>query len=113
MSLSTIEAEFVAASEMTREMLGLCEMRSEVGIAPAVPMELHVDNQAAISQAAGDASSMKARDINFRLKFLCNLSRRGVITETYLKSKLMLADLLTKAHDAAKLITFRGLMRIV
>ena len=37
MSLSTMEAEFVAASEMACKMLGLCEMLSEVCIAPVIP----------------------------------------------------------------------------
>ena len=54
---------------MAREMLGLREMLSEIGIAPAVPMQLHVDNQAAISQIAGEASSLKAKHVDVRSKF--------------------------------------------
>ena len=67
-----MEAEFVAASEMARELLGLREMLSEVGMAPALPMKLYVDNQAAISQILGEASSVKAKHIDVRLKFLCD-----------------------------------------
>uniref|UniRef100_A0AAV1U6F0 RNase H type-1 domain-containing protein n=1 Tax=Peronospora matthiolae TaxID=2874970 RepID=A0AAV1U6F0_9STRA len=47
-SLSTMEAEFVA-----RELLGLREMLCEVGVEPALPMQLWVDNQAVITQIAG------------------------------------------------------------
>ena len=57
-SLSTMEAEFVAASKMAREMLGLREMRIKIGIAPAVPMQLYVDNQTAISQIAVEVSPL-------------------------------------------------------
>ena len=71
-SLSTMEAEFVAASDMARELLGLREMLSEVGIAPALPMKLYVGNQAAISQISGEASLVKAKHIDVRLKFLCD-----------------------------------------
>ena len=63
-SLSTMEAEFVAASEMARELLGLCEMLSEVGMAPKLSMKLYVDNQAAISQISGEALSVNAKHID-------------------------------------------------
>ena len=39
-SLSTMEAEFVTASEMGREMLGLREMLSEISIVPSGPRRL-------------------------------------------------------------------------
>uniref|UniRef100_A0AAV1TTK9 Reverse transcriptase Ty1/copia-type domain-containing protein n=1 Tax=Peronospora matthiolae TaxID=2874970 RepID=A0AAV1TTK9_9STRA len=90
-SLSTMEAEFVAASEVARELLGLREMLCEI---------------------AGEASSLKAKHVDVRLKFLCDYSRRGIITASYVRSEQMLADLLTKALDATKLSTLRALVRI-
>ena len=50
-SLSTMEAEFVAASEIARELIGLRQMLGEVGMAPVVPMLMHTDNQAAITRS--------------------------------------------------------------
>uniref|UniRef100_A0AAV1VE12 Uncharacterized protein n=1 Tax=Peronospora matthiolae TaxID=2874970 RepID=A0AAV1VE12_9STRA len=47
-SLSTTKDEFVASLEIARKILGLREMLTVVGIAPVIPMKLHVDNQAAI-----------------------------------------------------------------
>uniref|UniRef100_A0AAV1SYJ7 Polyprotein n=1 Tax=Peronospora matthiolae TaxID=2874970 RepID=A0AAV1SYJ7_9STRA len=111
-ALSTMEAEFVAASEVAREVLGLREMLREVGLEPALPMQLHVDNQAAISQIAGEASSLKAKHVDVRLKFLCDFARRGVVVAIYVRSEQMLADLMTKALDATKLRTLRELMCI-
>uniref|UniRef100_A0AAV1VB80 RNase H type-1 domain-containing protein n=1 Tax=Peronospora matthiolae TaxID=2874970 RepID=A0AAV1VB80_9STRA len=43
-SLSKLEAEFVAASAIAREMLGVREMLMEIGLAPALPMQLQVVN---------------------------------------------------------------------
>ena len=106
-----MEAEFVAASEVARELLGLREMLCEVGIEPALSMQFRVDNQAAIAQIAGEASSLKAKHVDVRLKFLCDYSRRGH-TASYVRSEQMLADLLTKALDATKLSTLRALVRI-
>ena len=69
-SISTMEAEFVAAREVAREIIGLRQMLMEIGMAPVVPMLMHVDNQAAISQIEGEASSSKAKHIDVKHKFI-------------------------------------------
>uniref|UniRef100_A0AAV1UQN3 Integrase catalytic domain-containing protein n=1 Tax=Peronospora matthiolae TaxID=2874970 RepID=A0AAV1UQN3_9STRA len=99
-TLSTMEAEFVAASETARELLGIREMLGEVGMAPELTMTLHVDNQAAIRQLDGEATSMKAKHIDVRVKFVCDFVRRGVIKAQYVHTDEQLADALTKALDA-------------
>uniref|UniRef100_A0AAV1V3X7 Reverse transcriptase Ty1/copia-type domain-containing protein n=2 Tax=Peronospora matthiolae TaxID=2874970 RepID=A0AAV1V3X7_9STRA len=111
-ALSTMEAEFVTASEVAHEVLGLREMLREVGLDPALPMQLHVVNQAAISQIANEASSLKAKRVDVRLKFLCDFARRGVVVAICVRSEKMLVDLMTKALDATKLRTLRELMCI-
>ena len=50
--------------------------------------------------------------MDVRYKFLCDYSRRGVITARYLSSEDMLADLLTKALDATKLAVLRRMVRL-
>ena len=107
-----MEAEFVAAREVARELLGLREMLREVGVESKRPMQLRVDNQAAIAQIAGEASSLKAKHVDVRLKFLCDYSRRGIIAAIFVRSDQMLADLFMKALDATKLSTLRALVRI-
>ena len=68
-------------------------MLMEVGLAPALLMQLRFDNQAAISQIAGEASSQKAKHVDVRHKFLCDFARCGIIVARYVRSELMLADL--------------------
>uniref|UniRef100_A0AAV1VBP2 Polyprotein n=1 Tax=Peronospora matthiolae TaxID=2874970 RepID=A0AAV1VBP2_9STRA len=102
-SLSTMEMEFVAASEQARELLVTREMLNEIGKPPALPMVLHVDNQAALKQLAGGTSFLKAKHIDSRTKFVCDFARRGIIVSQYVRSEQQLADLLTKALDAFKL----------
>ena len=111
-SLSTMEAEFVAASEQVRELLGIREMLCEIGKPPMLPMALHVENQAALKQLAGEASSLKAKHIDVRLKFVCNYARRGVVAAQYVRSELQLADLLTKTLDAAELAELCKLLQL-
>uniref|UniRef100_A0AAV1TLG6 RNase H type-1 domain-containing protein n=1 Tax=Peronospora matthiolae TaxID=2874970 RepID=A0AAV1TLG6_9STRA len=90
-SLSTIEAELVAAIQVACELVGLREMLCEVGI-------------------AGETSSLKAIHVDVRLKLHCDYSRRGIITASYVRSKQILADLFTKALDEA--LDMRALVRI-
>ena len=72
---------------------------------------MHVDNQAAIRQLEGEASSITAKHIDVRVKFVCDFARRGIVLTQYVRSEQMLADLMTKALDATKISKLRALMR--
>ena len=99
----TIEAEFKAESEVTQKLLGVREILCEIGMVPTLPMLIHADNQAAIRQLEVEASSLKAKHIDIRVKLVCDLSRRVIVMAKHLLSEDMLANLLTKALDAHKL----------
>uniref|UniRef100_A0AAV1VLL3 Uncharacterized protein n=1 Tax=Peronospora matthiolae TaxID=2874970 RepID=A0AAV1VLL3_9STRA len=107
-----MEAEFVAASEQVLELLGIRDMLCEIGKPLMLPMALYVDNQAALKQLAGEASSLKAKHIDVRLKFVCDYARRGIAAAQYLRSELQLADLLNKALDAAELAELCKLLQL-
>ena len=100
----------MAALETARELLGIRELLMEVGLAPSLPVKMHVDNQAAIHQIEGEASSMRAKHIDVRLKFVKDFARRGILMPCYVQSELMLADMLTKAIDQHKLDKLRLLL---
>ena len=57
--------------------------------------------------------SLKAKHIEVRVKFVCDVARCGVVLVQYVRSEQMLADLLTKALEATKLAKLRALMRVV
>uniref|UniRef100_A0AAV1UA30 Uncharacterized protein n=1 Tax=Peronospora matthiolae TaxID=2874970 RepID=A0AAV1UA30_9STRA len=78
-SLSIMEGKFVAASEVARELLGIREMLCKFGAVPKLPMSMHFDNQAAIRQLEIEASSLKAKHIDVRVKFVYNFARRGIV----------------------------------
>uniref|UniRef100_A0AAV1VNI7 Uncharacterized protein n=1 Tax=Peronospora matthiolae TaxID=2874970 RepID=A0AAV1VNI7_9STRA len=56
---STMEAQYVVASEQARKPLDIREMLCKIRKLPVLPMPLHVDNQAALKQLAGEESSLK------------------------------------------------------
>ena len=111
-SLSTMKAESVAASDFSRELLGVRKMLSKIGMAPELPMLMHVNNQAAIRQIEGEVSSLKAKYIDVRVELICDFARRGIVRAQYVRSELMLADLLTKALDPPKLATLLTLVQL-
>ena len=92
-----MESELVAASEAGRELLGVRETLTEISMIPALPLMMHLDNQAAIVQTAGEEISTVAKHIDVRVKYFCNQARRGIVVPIYGKSELMLADVLTKS----------------
>ncbi|OWY96906.1 putative mitochondrial protein [Phytophthora megakarya] len=77
-SLSTMEAEFTAASVVAQELQGVRELLVEMKVKYMAPMELHVDNQVALKQLAGEQSSGKAKHIDVLIKFVGDYGRRGV-----------------------------------
>ena len=78
-SLSTMEGEFVAASEMDRDLLEIRDLLMELGLAPNLPVKIRVDNQAATRQNKGEASSLRANHIDVSLKFVNKYARRGIL----------------------------------
>ena len=78
-------------------------MLSEIERPPALPMLLNVNNKEDLKQLAGEASSLLAKHIDIRMKSVCDNVCREIVLSQYIRSELQLADLLTKALDAAKL----------
>ena len=106
----TMDVKFVAASEVACELFMLHQMLGEVGMEPVVLMLMHVDIQAAISQIEGEASSIKAKYIDVRYKYLRDLPRRSIITAQHARYDLIITDLMMTPLDATKLVTLRSLM---
>ncbi|OWZ15971.1 putative mitochondrial protein, partial [Phytophthora megakarya] len=106
-SLSTMEAEYTAASVMATEILGVRELLGELGLEAEEPLPLRVDNRAALKQLDGESSSTKAKHIDVRVKFVGDYTKKGVLKPEYRESATMLADLMTKALDGPRLMELR------
>ncbi|GMF44885.1 unnamed protein product [Phytophthora fragariaefolia] len=106
-SLSTMEAEYTAASVMATELLGVRELVGELGIEFSSPMSLRVDNQAALKQLDGEGSSSKAKHIDVRIKFVGAYTKMGVLKLEYLEGEKMPADIFTRALEAPRLADLR------
>ncbi|GMF48934.1 unnamed protein product [Phytophthora fragariaefolia] len=109
-ALSTMEAEYTAASVVSQEIMGLREMLNELGVPLMVPMPLRIDNQAAIQQLCGERASSKAKHIDTRIKFVNHFAKSGVLLPEYCEGKSMPADSLTKALSTPRLRDRRGML---
>jgi hypothetical protein len=102
-TLSTAEAEYVAATHAAKEAIWLRRFISEVFLPLPKPMILHCDNQAAISLAANANYHARTKHIDIRYHFIRSMLENGSINLVYCPSDDMTADILTKALPIAKI----------
>jgi hypothetical protein len=106
-ALSTAEAEFVAAAVGGKELLGIRNLLTEIGVQVALPMTMKMDNQAAIKQVQNEATSSAAKHVDVKLKFIRDESDKGVVKPEYVETAKMLADVFTKSLPAPRLAELR------
>jgi len=107
---STAEAEIISATEMTKEIVHLKLLLSELGVRDDSPVLVNEDNQACILMGSGMKSSRSAKHYEIRLHFLQESIRSGVIKFQYCDTNEMVADHLTKPLDVDKFEYFREKM---
>ncbi|BES89629.1 Reverse transcriptase (RNA-dependent DNA polymerase) [Nesidiocoris tenuis] len=94
-SISTTEAEIVAASEAGREIAWLKRFLSELVDIKAIP-ELQVDNEAAVRLAENPEFHRRTKHIRVRHFFIRELVNDGEVRVTKIPTEFQLADALTK-----------------
>jgi hypothetical protein len=119
-ALSTCEAEYVAASDATREATWLRNLLAEIDpfSAPATflpqlhepnylpPIPMAMNNQGAIALAILGSQNRRTRHINVRYHYIRDCVESGTIAPYYTPISDMLADGFTKALDRQKFSTF-------
>lgn len=93
---STVEAEYVAVSEATREALWLRCLLREIGFTQSGPTEINCDNKGAIRLALNPGTHQRTKHIDIRHHFIRELIDEKVISLQYIATKRQLADILTK-----------------
>jgi hypothetical protein len=114
-TLSTAEAEYVAATHAAKDTLWVHKLVQE--LTPDIldlPSTLHCDNQSAIALATTDNYHARTKHMDLRYYFIRDLINKGVIKFCYCPTEDMVADILTKAlprWKVAALSTALGLRR--
>ncbi|KAJ1041321.1 hypothetical protein NDA11_001879 [Ustilago hordei] len=95
MSLSAVEAEFIAATEATREVLFLKQLLCSIGIATGTPT-VYSDNTGCIQVSKDPAQHWKLKHIDTKYHFVRNNIQEGRVQIKYVDTTRNLADVLTK-----------------
>ena len=106
-SLFAMEAEVTSPSHVGRELLGLRELLREIEFMVSQPMTMKMDNQAYIKQLESEDSMKSAKHVDIRVQFIRDFAKRGIITPSYVESRIMMADLLHKALPAPRMMESR------
>ena len=108
-SLSTMKAEFIAASQAVRELLGMKGLFDELKLNVIKPMPMWMDSQAAIKQIESEKSTSSAKHVGIKFKFICNYAKDGIVAPRFVKSQDMMADILTKSLPAPRMEELRAM----
>ena len=100
-TLSTAEAEYIAATYAAKEAIWLREFISKI-YEPQGPMTLHSDSQSTIALPHNEQFHARTKHINIRFHFIRYVIEAGKITIDYCPTDDMVADTLTKALPSAK-----------
>ena len=98
MADSTIEVEYIADSEATKEGVWIRKFLSELGVFPSVsiPLYLYCDNNGAIVQAKEPRNHQKNKHVQQKFHLIREIVRRCDIKICKVHTDLNVADPLTK-----------------
>ncbi|MCO5598123.1 hypothetical protein L7F22_052215 [Adiantum nelumboides] len=110
-ALSTTEAEYVAATEASKEALWLMRLVEELGIKSQVPV-VHCDSQSAIMLARNPVFHAKPKHIEVKYHFIRSMLDDKSITLVKVHTDDNPANLLTKSLPAERFAYCRQMMGI-
>lgn len=94
---STVESEYIALSEASKQVTWLREMLIELGMEPVTPTTIFEDNQGTIKLAENPLISKRSKHIAVRYHYIREKLAEGSIKLVYCSTENMIADALTKA----------------
>lgn len=103
-ALSIMEAEYAALSEVSREIVYIKRLLVHMGFEKYVtsPIDVFCDNQSAIQLSKNAVFHKRSKHIDTCFHFVRELVERKEIVIHYLRTDLMLGDILTKLLTKCK-----------
>lgn len=101
---STTEAEIVAASEATKEVIWLCRLLQDIGNLKEVPT-LQVDNRAAVKLSYNPEYHRRTKHIEIKHFFVREKVLEGRLNVEHVSTERQVSDILTKPLMKSRLLT--------
>lgn len=96
-TLSSVEAEYMAATQATKEAIWWRSFLTELGLPPLGPTIIYADNQGSIALAKNPEHHERTKHIDIQYHFIREQLATRAITVQYMPTEDMVADVLTKA----------------
>ncbi|XP_046844921.1 secreted RxLR effector protein 161-like [Xenia sp. Carnegie-2017] len=109
---STTEAEYVALSQATQEVIWLRRLLSDLGSKPVSPTTVHEDNQGAIEIARNPKFHNRTKHIDVAYHFVRERILSKEVKVCYCPSKDMIADIMTKGLSKDQFQKLRNLLNV-
>lgn len=102
--LSTMEAEYAALAEISREIIYVKRLLTYMGFEKFVknPINVYCDNQSAIELSKNAVFHKRSKHIDISFHITRELVEKKMITIHYLRTESMIADILTKSLSKDK-----------
>ena len=110
-TLSTTEAEYVAASKACKEAIWLGRLVADLGISVEMPI-LHCDSQSAIQLAKNPVFHAKTKHVDVKYHFIREVLEDKLLQFAKVHTSENPADLLTKGLSSERFAHCRALMGI-
>ena len=94
--LSTTEAEYMALSEVVKELKFIVQLLQTINIEVKLPITVYVDNVGAIWLSNNRTTSDRTKSIDIRTSFVKEYQEDGKIIIKFVKSEENEADIFTK-----------------
>lgn len=111
-ALSTVEAEFVAASIASQDAIWTRQFFASIGQELRDPTPIHVDNQGAIKLIKTGNINSRTKHINTRFRSICHWEETGNIKVDHVRTNDQVADVLTKSLGGVKFKAFTDLLGV-
>ena len=95
-ALSTVEAEYMASANATKEAVWLRSLLTDLGSPPSTATVIHADNQGCIALSKNPVAHSRAKHIDIRHHFVREQVSNGEVSFQYCPTTQMIADILTK-----------------
>jgi hypothetical protein len=105
-SLSTAEAEYIAAGSCCTQLLLMKKLLCDYGFTQDT-MVIHCDNTTAINISKNPVQHSRTKHIDIRHHFICDLVESREVALMFIPTENQLADILTKPHDGSRFESLR------
>jgi len=111
-SLSTVEAKFMAASTAVREILWYRSLFHSLDMILTDPMYLHIDNHGALELIKSGQVNDCTKHIETKFRHICDREEARDISGVHVATEDQMADIITKLLGPEKFALFREMIGV-